>query len=238
MSTATEEPTALDILCRIWEEGSPHHQDRSGARETIQKMARTIIGLDDFAVMDTETTGTGPHDEVVEVAVISATGDTIFHSLVRPSRSIPAQATSIHGISSDDVRTAPTISEVATDLLHALNEKFVMAYNADFDFRLLNQSLEGAGLVSVLRRRSRPWDAANCPHGAEVAVDSACVMRMYAAWHGEWDSFHKSYTYQKLTKAVADFGLDYGGEAHGALADARAALAVLRHMATTDIQRG
>ena len=227
--------TALDTLGRIWGERAPRRQEPTERRRVIREMAQTIVGLSGLVVMDTETTGTKSYDEVVEVAIVSGTGDVVLHSLVRPSQPIPPRATEIHGISNLDVEAAPTIGELAPALLRALDGKFAVAYNADFDFRLLDQSMGSAGLATALRRRSRPWDAAANPEEAEVVVDSACVMRMYAAWHGEWNSYHGNYAYQKLTRAVMDCGLSFDGRAHGALADARATLAVLRHMANADL---
>ena len=68
-------------------------------------------------------------------------------------------------------------------------------------------------------------------HGLEKVVPLAyeCIMELYAAWWGDWNDFHESFTWQKLGVSCKRFGIDPGVE-HSALDDARAALAVLRAM--------
>ena len=65
-----------------------------------------------YAVFDCETTGTAPErDEIVSLAVVRLDADGVetrrFARLVRPSRPIPAEATAVHGITDDDVASAP-----------------------------------------------------------------------------------------------------------------------------------
>ena len=62
--------------------------------------------------LDTETTGLGPADQVVEIAVLDAEGAVVFHSLVKPTVPIPAEATAIHGIRDEDVAGAPTFAGI------------------------------------------------------------------------------------------------------------------------------
>ena len=61
-----------------------------------------------------------------------------------------------------------------------------------------------------------------------------CIMEMYAAFHGAWDDYHESYTWQSLGDAAAQTGVVVEGTPHRALADARAALGVLKHMAGSE----
>ena len=235
MSTiAAETPT--DILRRIWEEYAAQQDTRAERHQTLQRMARVIVGLNNLALLDTETTGIGPDDEVVEIAIITGTGGIILHTLIRPTRPIPPEATRVHGISNADVRDAPRMSEVAPEIANALEGKFVVAYNAAFDFRALNQSFKEAGVKTEIRRRSRKREVVDVD-GASVdvmAVESACVMRLYAAWNGDrWSS--GTFIWQKLEDAVRNLGLEYEGRAHGALSDAKMTLAVLRRMARVDL---
>lgn len=227
MTTIAVESTT-DVLRRIWEQYAAQKDTRAERHKTLRKLASTILEQDNLVVMDTETTGLGSDDEVVEIAAISGAGDTLLHTLIRPTRPIPADATKVHGIGNTDVRDAPTMREIAPSIARVLEGKFVAVYNAEFDFRLLWQSMERTNAKPKLRRMSRKQQAADVP--GVVAVESACVMRLYAAWNGDkWSS--GTFVWQKLTDAVNGLGLDYGGRAHGALSDARATLAVLRHMA-------
>jgi DNA polymerase-3 subunit epsilon len=54
-------------------------------------------------------------------------------------------------------------------------------------------------------------------------------MEAYAEWYGDWNSYHGSYTYQKLTNAARRFGVTTEG-AHSALADCLMTLAVIKAM--------
>lgn len=54
-------------------------------------------------VFDTETTGLDGSDGIVEVSCVSGQGEVLLDTLVRPVAPIPADATAIHGITSDDL---------------------------------------------------------------------------------------------------------------------------------------
>jgi DNA polymerase III epsilon subunit-like protein len=78
-----------------------------------------------YAVFDCETTGTAPDvDEIVSLAVIRVDHDGVelerLTRLVRPSRSIPLEATAVYGICDDDVASAPRFAEIAPALLELL----------------------------------------------------------------------------------------------------------------------
>lgn len=93
-----------------------------------------------WLALDTETTGVGPHDQVVEVAAVARAGHVLFHSLVRPDRPVPARATAVHGLRARDLREAPTWADVWPELAPLLLETPLLAWNAAFDVRLLRQT--------------------------------------------------------------------------------------------------
>ena len=103
----------------------------------------------------------------------------------------------------------PTLREV-------LEGKLVTSYNVAFDSRLLEQSLTAAG-IGLDRVEWPEW--------------RGCIMELYAQWYGEWREYQGSYTWQRLTNALDQCGLTVDAPAHRALGDAKAALAVLQHMA-------
>ncbi|BCC80200.1 MULTISPECIES: 3'-5' exonuclease [Bacillus] len=51
-----------------------------------------------FLVLDTQTTGLGETDEIVEIAVTDLDGKTLLNTLVKPTVPISDDATMIHGI--------------------------------------------------------------------------------------------------------------------------------------------
>ena len=102
-----------------------------------------------IAVVDFETTGLTPGvDRVVEVSVVrlnpGEVPQLVLDSLVNPTR--PVAATEIHGITDADVVDAPTFKEIAGDLIAALSDCVVAAYNVYFDIKFLAYEL---GQVAV-----------------------------------------------------------------------------------------
>lgn len=103
-----------------------------------------------LAVIDVETTGLNPyrHDRVVEVAavVIEPDGTLVreFCSLVNPERDIGP--TSIHGLSANDVSSAPRFFEIAGALLDVADECVALAgHNVRFDHSFLVAEFDRLG---------------------------------------------------------------------------------------------
>jgi DNA polymerase III epsilon subunit family exonuclease len=104
-----------------------------------------------YAVFDCETTGTSPgRDEIVSLALVRLDAHGVevgrCSSLVRPSCPIPREATAVHGISYRDVAGAPTLAEVAPELLRLLEGAVFVAHNASFDLAMLQHGLAAAGI--------------------------------------------------------------------------------------------
>jgi len=162
--------------------------------------------------LDTETTGFGPRAEIVDIAVVSASGDVVLESLVQPSQRIPADAIAIHGITNADVKNAPAWCELYDELLRVLAGRRIIVYNVIFDRQMVNQACDRFSLDAP-------------------AADWECAMRKYAGFYGNWDPGKRWYRFQKLEHAVVAFGAQPGG--HRAAADAFACRAVVLGMAAT-----
>jgi DNA polymerase III subunit epsilon len=110
-------------------------------------------------LIDTETTGLDPAlgHRVIEVAAIELSNDLptgqFFHSLLDPERSVPAEATAIHGLRDIDLAGKPRFEEVAPDLLAFLGPDPIIAHNAPFDFAFLDAEFARCGRVPLDRRR-------------------------------------------------------------------------------------
>lgn len=167
----------------------------------------------DHVFLDTETTGASLSDEVVEICIANADGDIIIDTLIRPTIEILDGATAIHGISNDMVCSAPSWPEVWPEIEKALVFRWVGIYNAEFDLRLIMQTHVQHEMVWV-------------PTGG-VAF---CIMKLYAKFHGEWDSYHRSYTWQSLENAGRQCGIDIPNT-HRAKDDTLLAREVLLHIA-------
>ncbi len=176
--------------------------------------ARAYLQAGDFVVLDSETTGLGDEDEVLELALVHASGAILFSSLIQPQDPHRADlATHIHGITPQMLQSAPSFPEVWPTIRATLRHyRRVLVYNADFDRRLLTVTASRYGL----RLPGGSWE---------------CLMEQYAVYYGDWSSYHHSYTWQKLEMACADLAVPVGGEAHRASADALSALGVLKALA-------
>jgi DNA polymerase-3 subunit epsilon len=110
-------------------------------------------------VLDTETTGLDPYQghRLIEIGCIELinripSGQT-FHRYVNPGRDIPADATAVHGLSSEFLRDKPDFAEIVEELIEFIGEAPLVAHNASFDLGFINAELERVGKVAITRDR-------------------------------------------------------------------------------------
>lgn len=177
------------------------------------RIAREKIALHPL-YLDTETTGNGPADEIIQIAVLDDDGQVVFESFVKPSVNITPEAQRVHGISETDLASALRWFHVWPKVEAILAERAVGIYNADFDLRLLQQT------HAKFRIR---WFS--------ESAGIFCIMKLYAQFHGEWNPRTGGYRYQSLEMAGRQCGLSLPEHLHDASQDARLARAVLHYMA-------
>lgn len=157
-----------------------------------------------YAVVDVETTGLDPGiDRIVEVAVVRCATDgrvvSEWSTLVQPDRD--PGPTAVHGITADDLASAPRFTEVAPLLAAQLDGAVVTAHNLAFD----------AGFLAA------EWARV----GAErPAAPGLCTLTLARALHPDRAEGYS------LAACSAAAGIDQP-EAHRALADARVAADLL-----------
>jgi DNA polymerase-3 subunit epsilon len=136
--------------------------------------------------LDTETTGLGQQDAIVEVAAIGADGTVLLDTLVEPLAPIGEKAQAIHGIGDTDLKGAPSLAEVATRLRQCLEmADQVWAYNADFDRRLIWQSAALAGTADLEgAAKTAAW------HDLMQAATRAITGEVDAAWWSQEEVAH------------------------------------------------
>ena len=167
-----------------------------------------------FFVLDTETTGLGPSDEIVQIAILDGDGSPVLNQLIKPTIPIPPVASAVHGIGDGDVVDAPSFKDIYIRLSALLAGQVVIAYNMDFDGRMLQQTAGRYGLPTVrIGKRD-------------------CAMKQYARFKGLRHSNGRNYVWHKLGVALAQEGLQVA-QAHDALGDARMTLALIRKMAAS-----
>jgi DNA polymerase-3 subunit epsilon len=187
-------------------------------RSLAIQTAREKLGLNPL-YLDTETTGTDRSSEIVEIGIIDNEGTNIFQSLVKPTITIPTQATQIHGITNEMVKIASPWYKVWPEVEKILTSRTVGIYNKEFDLRMIQQT---HGKFRI------PWRPAQ-------TGNSFCIMKLYAQYHGEWDPIRGSYRWQSLEAAGKQLKIPLQNS-HRAMDDALLAREVLLAMAKTEIK--
>jgi DNA polymerase III epsilon subunit-like protein len=181
------------------------YRTSSGAdlRPRLRRIARAWLARRPL-YLDTETTGLGRDDEIVEIAILEHDGTPLIDTRLRPLKPIPPEATRVHGIGPLDVQQA---------VCAALQGRALVIYNAAYDLRLLVQTA--------------------CRHASPrpPAENAFCAMRLYAEWHGDWNDYHGNYRWQRLGDAAEQMGLAVPENLHAASADAALTRELLRAMA-------
>ncbi len=184
----------------------------SPARQEAVAEARRLLEAAPV-YLDTETTGTGPNAEIIEIGVIDADGKPLFESLVKPRGRIEPDAARVHGITAEEVAAAPGWLDIWPQVRAVLAGRRVGVYNVDFDLRLMKQS------------HTRSWLRWDLEDGAFF-----CIMKLYARFYGEWDSKRSSYRWISLDTAGKQCNITLPN-AHRAIDDALLTRALLHHMA-------
>ncbi|WP_257292963.1 3'-5' exonuclease [Endozoicomonas sp. ONNA1] len=175
---------------------------------------------DDPLFLDTETTGLDEKAEVVEISIIDSNGEVLLDTLIKPTLIIPDDATAIHGITNKMVEDAPSWPEIHEKFCQIVQNRTLLIYNADYDVAILDQT-------ACAWIRSDKNIKIDLP---ESLYSARCIMKLYAAFFGQWDNYRDDWKWQKLTVAADQMGVIVEGQAHRALADCKMTLGVLQAM--------
>ena len=154
----------------------------------------------DFVVLDFETTGLRNEDTIIEIGYVWIQDGEIKDersTLINPRRPISRRITQITGITTSMVKDAPHLDEVIEGFSRFLRGKLIVAHNASFDMRFLNNALRDAKLDPI--------------------NDYICTMRMFRAYKKEMGITTPG---AKLSDLTAFFTL-HNDRAHRALEDAQ-----------------
>lgn len=169
-----------------------------------------LIKSGDYVILDTETTGLN-NGEICQIAIIDSDGYTLLNSLVKPTCSIPDEASRVHGITNERVARAATWTNVAPVVEEIIRDRNVIVYNADYDYRMFRQSSKAVGIPQI-------------PPG-----DWQCAMLTYAEFYGDWNDYRGNYRWQRLSDAATQQNIKIEN-AHDALGDCLMTLGVLKAM--------
>lgn len=103
-----------------------------------------------IVITDIETTGGRYHNHrIIEIGMIKVVnGQKVdeFQSLIDPQCEIPANITTLTGITNEMVRTAPTFNALHESIYEFLEGSIFVAHNARFDYGFIKQEFERQGV--------------------------------------------------------------------------------------------
>lgn len=172
---------------------------------------KSVVETGKFVVLDTETTGLGRQDEIVQIAVVNPDGGALVNTLVQPTvpSAIQPKATEIHGITPQMVIGKPTLLDLQPKLIEHLSNKFIVAYNADFDKRMVSQSATAVGALRVLTDIPCQWVDVMRPYqrlmglSKWVSLKTACIQQNVVV-ENEHDALGDSLMLLKLLYRIAN----------------------------------
>ena len=105
-----------------------------------------------YALVDLETNSGAPNENnggAIEIAIViinekGAIQDR-YCTLIKPENG-DVGMTSIHGITHEDVKDAPTFSEIAGKVIEMFDRSIIVAHNAKFEEGFLNAEFKRAGI--------------------------------------------------------------------------------------------
>jgi len=104
-----------------------------------------------YVSIDFETTGTNiQNDEIIQVGLIKFDLETEtiveeYDTLLKPSKRIPDESQSVHGITDDDVADAPSFASIAPKIIDFIGSHALVGHNLlKFDLPLLQNELKRA----------------------------------------------------------------------------------------------
>lgn len=113
------------------------------AKQPINKVKQVESFGERIIILDTETTGLKPeNDEVLSLAIVDTSGNTLFDHLIKPGRRKRwPEAQEIHGIKPADVKNEKTLAEYADELAPYFDGSYlIVGYNVKFDIDMLKAS--------------------------------------------------------------------------------------------------
>lgn len=176
---------------------------KSRSAEAKQWFKSILANKDQYCIADVETTGLYD-DEIVEISIIDLDGNALIDSLIKPTRTIPLEATAIHGITDRMVQDAPTWSTLWPEIRAILENKIMLAYNEEFDRNMIHSTCE----INYVDR---------------IQIKADCVMKAYTRY--AWSD-----RYIGLEAAVYDEGIRIGQD-HRAKEDCMLVLKLIQKIA-------
>lgn len=187
--------------------------------------------------LDTETDGKDPEDARIITACATrirpGIDPAVYDWIARPERDIPAEATAVHGITTEHAAKtgrprATTIAEIVAVLRRADERTPVVIHNASYDLTVLDREMRRTGLGRLVDTGAG-WGAPGGPVGIEL--DGTTVSAFHVidtlVLDKQADRYRPGKGGRKLPVVAAAYGIELTeADAHAADADTRTALRI------------
>ncbi len=178
-------------------------------KEAAKRWAQERLADGNTVIIDLESTGLlreDPETEIAQICILDIHERPLFSMLLKPSQPMNEKVIGIHKISNEQVINQPTFPQIAKIISFVLRNKHVVAWNLDFDWKLLVHMFKKYEIEK--------------PQVAGLS----CSMDKYSEWAGEWSTKKDGFKWQKLPNFI-------GEEAHDAQVDCRNTLKAIQKMA-------
>lgn len=179
----------------------------------VELKGKNVVCID----IEATNVSTHPEADIIQISACDINGKELFNQLIDPGYEIPENEK--HNITTEMVQGAPSLVE-AWDQIHDTlqNADIVLAYSTESDYMYLEKAAEKKMLKFEL-------DYNDWLDAAELSKDLMGALR----WHSE--KMYWFYKTPKLTMAYEKvLEKPFPGDAHDALADARATVELFNAM--------
>ena len=115
---------------------------RKDYNESIEIAKDILNNKNDYVILDTETTGLGNNDVIVQIGITNLDGNVLLDTLIKPTKRkrMNPEASAANGITMKMLKNSPTFKEIYPKFKEIIKNKKILIYNNTFDVRLLNQT--------------------------------------------------------------------------------------------------
>lgn len=121
-------------------------QTKKKTEKTIFTQNPVELSPETFVILDTETTGFSNSDEVIELGILSGTGEELYNSLFCPTVPVSSDAAEVTGITTEMLKDSPKFKDEWAKILELIKGKVLIGHNVKFDKRLIQATVNRYGI--------------------------------------------------------------------------------------------
>jgi DNA polymerase-3 subunit epsilon len=162
-------------------------------KDAASRWAQERLADANTVILDLESTGLlreDPETEIAQICITNTKGRQLFSMLLKPCAPMSDKVIGIHHISNEEIVNQPIFPQIAKIISFVLRGKHVVAFNLEFDWKLL---------VHMFQKYDLP---------KPEVVGLSCAMDRYSEWCGEWNAKRDGFRWQKLPNFIGDVSHD------------------------------